>query len=50
MYKYPDGLQEAASLGQKVLIGCHLAFCPGTAPNSCLLWNFEEMLEVIESV
>jgi len=42
-----EQIKEAASLGQKVLIGCHLAFCPGTAPNSCLLWNFEEMLEVI---
>ena len=37
---------EAARLGQKVLMCCHLAFCPGSSPNACLLWNYEEMLEV----
>ena len=38
--------QDAARHGQKVLMCCHLAFCPGSSPNACLLWNYEEMLEV----
>ncbi len=42
----PCVMQDAASLGQKVLVCCHLAFCPGSCPNSCLLWNYEDMLEV----
>jgi hypothetical protein len=33
-------------LGQKVIVLCHLAFCPGSCPNACLLWNYMAMLQV----
>lgn len=40
---------EAERMEQKVLVCCHLTFCPGACPNPCLLWNYNEMLEVLRS-
>lgn len=42
-----DGqLSEAASAGERVVCLCHLAFHPDSVPPMCLLWNFDEVLQV----
>lgn len=38
-------LAAAAAARQRVIVACHLVFYPGTAPNTCLLWNYEEVLQ-----
>ena len=38
--------QDAAAQGQRVVVCCHLPLCPGTAPPVCLLWNYEQVLQV----
>ncbi|KAI4342516.1 hypothetical protein MLD38_027138 [Melastoma candidum] len=43
-----DGvLQEATSLKQKVVVCCHLPLDPGASTEEALLWNFDEVMEVI---
>lgn len=39
-------LEEAAAAGERVVAACHLVFHPGTAPPTCLLWNYDEVLQV----
>ncbi|GBF93931.1 manganese-dependent ADP-ribose CDP-alcohol diphosphatase-like [Raphidocelis subcapitata] len=41
-------LRAAASEAQRVVVAGHIPFCPGTAPDPCLLWNFEEVLSLLE--
>lgn len=42
-----EQVEEAAAQNQRVIVCCHLAFCPGSCPNACLLWNYEDMLKVL---
>jgi len=42
-----DQLKEAQTSSEKVLVFSHLPVMPGTCPNACLLWNFEEVLGVL---
>ncbi|KAI3431396.1 hypothetical protein D9Q98_004449 [Chlorella vulgaris] len=41
-------LAAAAAARQRVIVACHLVFYPGTAPNTCLLWNYEEVLQILQ--
>ncbi len=40
-------LEEATTFEQKVIICCHLPLHPGAAYPSTLLWNFEEVLQIL---
>ncbi|KAL3618076.1 hypothetical protein CASFOL_038397 [Castilleja foliolosa] len=40
-------LQEAVNLNQKVVICCHLPLDPQAASNEALLWNHDEVMDVI---
>ncbi|KAI4336233.1 hypothetical protein L6164_014783 [Bauhinia variegata] len=43
-----DGvLQEATKLNQKVVVCCHLPLDPGAAFTSGLLWNYDEVMDLI---
>ncbi|KAG2675999.1 hypothetical protein I3843_12G031700 [Carya illinoinensis] len=43
-----DGiLQEASELKQKVVICCHLPLDPGASNTEALLWNYDEVMDVI---
>lgn len=37
-------LLEARQHGQRVVIWGHVPLCPGTAPHTCLVWNYQEVL------
>jgi manganese-dependent ADP-ribose/CDP-alcohol diphosphatase len=39
--------QAADQQGQSVVICSHLPICPGTCPPACLVWNYEEVLQVL---
>lgn len=39
-------LEGCAAAGERVLVACHLCFHPRTCPPACLLWNYEEVLQV----
>ncbi|KAL4440436.1 hypothetical protein ABPG75_003437 [Micractinium tetrahymenae] len=41
-------LEEAAAAGERVVAACHLVFHPDTAPPTCLLWNYEEVLQILQ--
>ncbi|KAK7302151.1 hypothetical protein RJT34_13032 [Clitoria ternatea] len=46
--KWLDGvLQEATKLKQKVVVCCHLPLDPGAATEEALLWNFDEVMNLI---
>lgn len=40
-------LEEATKLRQKVVICCHLPLDPGASSKEAILWNYEEVMEVI---
>ncbi|CAA0818094.1 Manganese-dependent ADP-ribose/CDP-alcohol diphosphatase [Striga hermonthica] len=40
-------LQDATKLNQKVIICCHLPLEPRASTNDSLLWNYDEVMEVI---
>lgn len=42
-------LGEASSSGEHVLILSHIPFCPGACDPLCLLWNYDQVLEVLDS-
>lgn len=44
-----EQLQEAQEEGQVVVVATHLPLYPGTCPPVCLLWNYEEVLQVLHS-
>ena len=39
-------LQEARASSQQVVVLCHLCFHPRTCAGACLLWNYDEVLQV----
>lgn len=41
-------VEEAAAAGERVVAACHLVFHPDTAPPTCLLWNYEEVLQILQ--
>src|SRR3990167_3015559 len=45
-----DNLNEAEAQGQKAVILCHIPTKPGSCSDGCLLWNYEEVLEILEEV
>ncbi|KAG0464183.1 hypothetical protein HPP92_020252 [Vanilla planifolia] len=43
-----DGvLKDSTDKGQKVIVCCHLPLDPNAVNPDCLLWNYEEVMEVI---
>ncbi|GAB4845731.1 hypothetical protein Ancab_039133 [Ancistrocladus abbreviatus] len=40
-------LQEATNLKQKVVICCHLPLDPGASTTEALLWNYDEVMDLI---
>ena len=40
-------LREAKTLHQNVIICCHLCLHPGTCAPQCLLWNYDEVLQIL---
>ncbi|KAK9278295.1 hypothetical protein L1049_027860 [Liquidambar formosana] len=43
-----DGiLQDATKLNQKVVVCCHLPLDPGASSKEALLWNYDEVMDVI---
>eukprot|EP00775_Hariotina_reticulata_P008244 gene8244-8434_t len=40
--------KAAKDSGQCVLVASHLPLYPGTCPPACLLWNYEEVLQVLQ--
>jgi manganese-dependent ADP-ribose/CDP-alcohol diphosphatase len=43
-----DGvLQEASKLNQKVVVCCHIPLDPGASSKEALLWNYDEVMDVI---
>jgi len=44
---FKQQLQEASAKKQRVMVFSHLPFQPGTAPNPCLQWNYEELLDMM---
>eukprot|EP00300_Choanocystis_sp_HF-7_P000389 c10312_g1_i2.p1 GENE.c10312_g1_i2~~c10312_g1_i2.p1 ORF type:complete len:335 (+),score=68.34 c10312_g1_i2:32-1006(+) len=40
-------LADASLLGQRVVVLSHVPMLPGTCYDECLLWNFEEVLDVL---
>lgn len=48
--KWLDGiLQEATEMRQNVVICCHLPLDPGATSKEALLWNYDEVMNVIHS-
>lgn len=41
--------RELDAPGTNVIICSHVSICPGSASDECLVWDYEEALEVIES-
>lgn len=39
-------LEAAAAAGERVICCCHLCFHPDTCSPVCLLWNYDQVLEV----
>ncbi len=39
-------LRSAAQRAQRAVVCCHLPLFPGTCPGACLLWNYEEVLDI----
>lgn len=44
-----DELKESRDKGQLVFICCHVPLYPGTAPEPCLTWNYDEVLAALQS-
>lgn len=42
-------LAQARTAGQRVIVACHFPALPEAARRSMVLWNFEEVLDVLES-
>ncbi|WOG89174.1 hypothetical protein DCAR_0208410 [Daucus carota subsp. sativus] len=40
-------LQDATNLNQKVVVCCHLPLDPGSSSKEALLWNYDEVMNVI---
>lgn len=41
-------LESAAAAGERAIVACHLCFHPATCPGACLLWNYDEVLQVLQ--
>lgn len=41
-------LAAAKAEGQRVIVAGHVPFCPGSCPNTCLLWNYDVVLDLLE--
>ncbi|PRW39318.1 manganese-dependent ADP-ribose CDP-alcohol diphosphatase-like [Chlorella sorokiniana] len=41
-------LEAAAAAGERVICCCHLCFYPDTCSPVCLMWNYNEVLEVLQ--
>lgn len=41
-----EQLEAAAAAGERVICCCHLCFHPATCSPVCLLWNYDQVLEV----
>lgn len=41
-------LAEAAAAGERVITACHLCFHPHTCAPSCLLWNYDTVLQILQ--
>ncbi|XP_013788443.1 manganese-dependent ADP-ribose/CDP-alcohol diphosphatase-like isoform X2 [Limulus polyphemus] len=39
-------LQDSDTNGEKVILFGHVALCPGSVDDSCLLWNYQEVMDV----
>ena len=39
-------LSDAREAGQQAIVCCHLPLHPGTCPGACLLWNYQEALDI----
>lgn len=44
-----SNLHEAAQQGQRVLVLSHLPLHPATVQPACLMWNFQEVLDVLHA-
>jgi len=42
-------LGDASCSGEKVIILSHIPFCPEACDPVCLLWNYEQVIEVLDS-
>jgi len=42
-----DTLDEAAKMNQKVIILTHVPIAPGSCTDLCLLWNYDQVLDII---
>eukprot|EP00878_Enallax_costatus_P016650 GHUV01017470.1.p1 GENE.GHUV01017470.1~~GHUV01017470.1.p1 ORF type:complete len:294 (+),score=61.59 GHUV01017470.1:420-1301(+) len=42
-------ITEALSADQNIIICSHLPLYPGTCPPACLLWNYQEVLDILQS-
>lgn len=41
-----EQLREAAAARERVLVACHLCFHPATCAPACLMWNYDQVLQV----
>lgn len=41
-------LKDAVERGDKVILCCHLCIHPRSCPDTCLLYNYDDVLEIIE--
>lgn len=41
-------LQAAQDACQRVIVCCHLPLHPSTCPGACLLWNYDEVLTILQ--
>jgi len=42
-------LADARARGQRAVVAGHIPFCPGTAPEPCLLWNHDAVCRALEA-
>ncbi|KAL6763309.1 Metallo-dependent phosphatase [Haematococcus lacustris] len=42
-------VQDAKGRAQKVMVFSHLPFMPGTCPNTCLQWRYQECLDIMRA-
>lgn len=42
-------LQDAQRLGERVIVVCHLPLHPKSAFGACLLWNYQEVLDLLNN-
>lgn len=42
-------LEQTRACGQRAIVCGHLPLFPGTCPPACLLWNYEQVLQLLQS-